>query len=59
MKYAILFFALVAPSLAAAYPDPNIALQISAGDLVDTMISQPMPTQIILSDVTPVSAPQK
>ena len=48
MKYAILFFALVAPSFAAAYPDPNIALQISAGDLVDTMISQPMPTQIIL-----------
>lgn len=50
MKQALLALALLAPTLVAAYPNPDVTASISAGDLVDTIWTQPIPAPLILAD---------
>ena len=54
-----LALALVAPTLAAAYPDPNVTFAISAGELVDTVWTQPKPASLILADGSLVPSKDK
>jgi len=49
MKHVLLALAFLAPTFAAAYPNPNITASLGAGDLVDTLISQPYPSPLTLA----------
>ena len=50
MKYALLALALITPSIGAAYPNPNVTMSISAGDLVGSIWTQPKPQPLILAE---------
>jgi hypothetical protein len=50
MKHVLFALTLFAPTFAAAYPNPNVAASLSAGDLVDVLLTQPNPVPLILAD---------
>lgn len=50
MKHVLLTIALLTPAWAAAYPNPNVSLAVDAGDLVDSLLSQPRSAPLILAD---------
>ena len=52
MKLLILALALAAPGLAFAYPNPNVTLQQTAADMVDTIWPQPYVAPVVLADAT-------
>lgn len=52
MKHVLLAIALLAPTLATAYPNPNINAALSAGDLVNSVLTQPLPAPMIVADTT-------
>ena len=52
MKHVLLAIALLAPTLAAAYPNPNVNAALSAGDLVNSVLTQPLPAPMIVADTT-------
>ena len=48
MKHILIALGILLPTLATAYPNPNVALQIDTGDLVETLLPQPqMPPMIV------------
>lgn len=59
MKHVLLALALLAPTFAAAYPNPNVTASLSAGDLVDSLISQPTTLPLILADSSPLPSTDK
>ncbi|SHG80121.1 hypothetical protein [Marivita hallyeonensis] len=50
MKHILFAVALLTPGLAAAYPNPNVTISIAAGDLVDSIWTQPKPAPLILAE---------
>ena len=59
MKHVLLALALLVPTFAAAYPNPNVSAALSAGDLVDSVLTQPKPTPLILADNSALPATDK
>ena len=50
MKYTLLAFALLVPGIATAYPNPNVSATLSAGEIVESVWTQPKPTPLVLAE---------
>lgn len=52
MKTLLIAAALLVPNLALAYPNPNIALSLSSGEMVNSIWTQPYVAPTVLADTT-------
>jgi hypothetical protein len=52
MRATLIVFALLAPGLASTYPEPNVTMQQSTGQLVGTIWIQPLGTTVVVADVS-------
>ncbi|WP_439121860.1 hypothetical protein [Marivita sp.] len=52
MKHTLSAILLLLPSLAAAYPDPNVTAAPSSGDVIKSILSQPTTDPLVTSDAS-------
>jgi hypothetical protein len=52
MKTLLFALALLVPGLASAYPQPNVTLKQSTGQMVDMIWIQPIGTPVVVADAS-------
>ncbi|MCR9107773.1 MAG: hypothetical protein NXH94_02645 [Rhodobacteraceae bacterium] len=51
MKHTVIALLVLLPVAAVAYPDPNVSQPLGAGDLVNSILSQPESGTIVVTSL--------